>query len=162
LSADDDRGLRSAAEGDASRNPTPEPDTEGLETRPAAPGAPRPARTRRRRGIRESLLSIVLVMEAVVMFFATLVFFGLHLLPPAQAFLAGAASIVVLALLAGLQRWAWAVYLGAAAQVGLILLGILSPAMYVVGGVFAAVWLYCFLRSRQIERQHRLAESESA
>ena len=96
------------------------------------------------------------------MFFATLVFFGLHLLPAAQAFLVGAACIVLLALLAGLQRWAWAVYLGAVAQIGLILLGILSAAMYVVGAVFAAVWLYCFLRSRQIERQQRLAESESA
>jgi membrane-bound ClpP family serine protease len=126
------------------------------------PGEAEPkVRYRRVRGLRETLLSIVLTMEAVVMFFATLVFFGLHVFPPAEAFTLGASCLVVLALLAGLQRWAWAVYLGAAAQVGLILLGLFTPAMYVVGGLFAAVWLYCFLRSRQIERQHRLAESES-
>jgi membrane-bound ClpP family serine protease len=125
--------------------------------------APEPkVRYRRVRGLRETLLSIVLTMEAVVMFFATLVFFGLHVFPPGQAFALGAGCLVVLALLAGLQRWTWAVVLGGAAQVGLILLGLFTPAMYVVGGLFAAVWLYCFLRSRQIERQRRLAESESA
>ncbi len=122
----------------------------------------RPVRTRRQRGVTESLLSIVLVMEAVVMFFATLVFFGLHVFPAVSAFVLGAGCIVVLALLAGLQRWTWAVWLGGVAQLGLILLGLFTPAMYVVGGVFAAVWLYFFLRSRQIERQRTLAESESA
>jgi Protein of unknown function (DUF4233) len=128
----------------------------------ATADAPAP-RTRRRRvrSLRETLLSIVLVMEAAVMFFATLVFFGLHVFPPAQAFLLGLGSLVVLAILAGLQRWTVAVVLGAVAQVGLILLGVFTPAMYVVGGLFAAVWLYCFLRSRQIERQQRLAESET-
>jgi len=110
----------------------------------------------------ESLLSIVLGMEAVVMFFATLVFFGLHVFPPPQAFAIGGGCLVVLVLLAGLQRHAWAVWLGAAAQLGLIVLGVFTPAMYVVGGVFAAVWLYCLLRSRQIMRQRqRVAESES-
>lgn len=124
--------------------------------------APR-VRVRRERGVRESLLSIVLGMEAVVMFFATLVFFGLHVFPPVQAFVVGGSALVVLILLAGLQRWAWAVWLGAAAQAGLIALGVFTPAMYVVGGLFAAVWLYCFVRSRQIERQRRLyAESESS
>jgi hypothetical protein len=119
-------------------------------------------RVRRERSVQESLLSIVLGMEAAVMFFATLVFFGLHIFPPLQAFLLGGGALVVLVLLAGLQRWAWAVWLGAAAQVGLIVLGVFTPAMYVVGGLFAAVWLYCFLRSRQIMRLRRAAESESS
>jgi hypothetical protein len=117
-------------------------------------------RVRRTRGVRESLLSIVLGTEAVIMFFATLVVFGLHILPPIPAFVGGGVAFVVLIALAGLQRYRAAVYVGAAAQVGLILLGILTPAMYVVGALFGALWLYCFLRSRQIERQRRLVESE--
>jgi hypothetical protein len=121
------------------------------------------SRTRRVRGPRESLLSIVLGMEAAVIFFATLVVFGLHALAPLPALLGGGITLVVLVLLAGLQRWAWAVYVGALAQVGLILLGILNPAMYVVGAAFAAIWVYFFVRARQIERQRRLAaESESS
>jgi hypothetical protein len=118
-------------------------------------------RTRRQRGVTESLLSIVLGLEAAVRFFLTLVVFGLRILPPVPAFVGGAIALVVLAMLAGIQRWTWAVYLGAVAQLGLIALGILTPVMYVIGAGFAALWLYCFLRSRQIERQRRLAaESE--
>jgi hypothetical protein len=133
-----------------------------VEERPPQADASRNlTRTRRERGVQESLLSIVLGMEAAVMFFATLVFFGLHILPPVPAFAVGGGALVALVLLAGLQRFAWAVWLGAAAQVGLIVLGLFTPAMYVVGGLFAAVWLYCFLRSRQIMRQRALhAESE--
>jgi hypothetical protein len=125
-------------------------------------GNGRRARPRRERGLRESLLSIVLGMEAVVLFFVTLVVFGLHILPPLPAFLGGGVAFVVVAVLAGLQGRAWAVYGGAAAQLGLILLGLLTPIMYLIGAGFAGLWLYCFLRSRQIERQRRLAaESES-
>lgn len=119
-----------------------------------------PPRGRRARSLQESLLSIVLGMEAAVIFFAALVVFGLHVLAPLPALLGGGIALVVLVALAGLQRWAWAVYLGAVAQVGLILLGILTPAMYVVGVVFAALWAYCFIRSRQIDRRRPPAESE--
>lgn len=120
----------------------------------------RAPRSRRTRALRESLLSIVLVMEAAVIFFAALVVFGLHVLAPLPALLGGGIALVVLVALAGLQRWAWAVYAGAVAQLGLILLGILTPAMYVIGAVFAALWVYCFVRSRQIERRRPPAESE--
>jgi hypothetical protein len=122
-----------------------------------------PVRIRRVRTLRESLLSIVLGMEAAVMFFVTLVIFGLHILEPLPAFLGGGIAVVVLIALAGVQRHAGAVYVGAAAQLGLILLGLLTPVMYLIGAGFSALWLYCFLRSRQIERQRRLAaESESS
>jgi hypothetical protein len=115
---------------------------------------------RRTRSLRESLLSIVLGMEAAVIFFAALVVFGLHSLAPLPALLGGGIALVVLVALAGLQRWTWAVYAGAVAQVGLVLLGILTPAMYVIGALFAGLWIYCFIRSRQIERRRPPAESE--
>ncbi len=115
------------------------------------------ARARRERGIRESLLGIVLILEAVVLFFTTLVVFGLHALPAAVALGGGAAFIVVLLILAALQRSAIAVWIGAAAQLALIATGVLTAFMYVIGAGFAALWLYCFLRARQIERQQRLA-----
>ncbi len=114
-------------------------------------------RARRARGTTESLLGIVLVLEAVVLFFVTLVVFGLKALPPALAFGGGIGFMVVLLLLAALQRYAVAVWVGALAQLALIATGILNPAMYVVGAGFTALWIYCLIRARQIERQHRLA-----
>jgi len=115
------------------------------------------SRPRRERGIRESLLGIVLVLEAVVLFFATLVVFGLKALPTAVALGGGAAFIVVLLALAALQRSAVAVWIGAVAQLALIATGVLTAFMYVIGAGFAALWLYCFLRAHQIVRQQQLA-----
>ena len=121
-------------------------------------GPRRVSRPRRERGIRESLLGIVLILEAVVLFFATLVVFGLNALPAAVALGGGAAFIVVLFALAALQRYAVAVWIGAVAQLALIATGVLTAFMYVIGAGFAALWVFCFLRARQIESQHRLAE----
>ena len=36
-------------------------------------------------------------------------------------------------------------------QAALIALGILLPMMYVVGGGFALLWIFCFTRGRRID-----------
>lgn len=112
-------------------------------------------RTRRRRSVTESLLSIVLVIEAVVVFFAGLVAFGLKVLEPVlPAWVAlPAAAVLILVLLAttAVLRWTWGVVLGWVLQAGLIALGILMPTMYIVGAGFALLWIYCFTRGRRID-----------
>jgi hypothetical protein len=105
--------------------------------------------------VTESLLSIVLVLEAVVLFFAGLVAFGLKVLEPAfPAWVAlPAAGVFIVALLAttAVLRWTWGVAIGWVLQAGLIALGILVPTMYVVGAGFALLWIYCFTRGRRID-----------
>ena len=118
-----------------------------------APASARPPRARRQRGIRESLLSITLGLEAAVMFFATLTVFGLKALPPVPAFVGGGALLLALVVAAALQRFAWGHWVGWVLQVVLIATGILVPIMFVIGGGFAALWIYCFIKSRQLERQ---------
>ena len=115
--------------------------------------APAPARTRRQRSVTESLLSIVLVLEATVLFFATLVAFGLRAVDPALALIGGAASIVLLVITAMLVRYRWGVWFGWVLQAALIATGILVPLMYGIGALFAAIWIYCFVRARQLDRQ---------
>lgn len=119
--------------------------------------ASRPASRRRERGVTESLLSVVLVLEACVLFFATLAVNGLSDIPTAVVLGGGAAFIVVLFLVASLQRFGWGVALGAVLQVAFIATGVLHPFMYLIGAAFAALWVWCLMRARRIEQMRREA-----
>lgn len=112
-------------------------------------------RQRRTRSVTESLLSIVLVLEALVLFFASLTFFGLKILQPAVpawvALPAGGAAILVFLATTAVLRYRWGIAIGWVLQAALVALGILSPFMYLVGGGFALLWIYCFTRGRRID-----------
>jgi hypothetical protein len=110
---------------------------------------------RRRRSTTESLLSIVLLLEAILLFFVSLVLFGLKTVSPAVAFGGGAAFVVVILVTILLVRWPAGVAVGWVIQAALISLGLLNPVMYVVGAGFAAFWIWCFVRGRQIDRARR-------
>jgi hypothetical protein len=110
---------------------------------------------RRSRSTTESLLSIVLLLEAILLFFVSLVLFGLKTVSPAVAFGGGAAFVVVILLTIALMRWPIGIVVGWVIQAGLIALGLLNPVMYVVGAGFAAFWIWCFVRGRQIDRKRR-------
>jgi hypothetical protein len=111
---------------------------------------------RRRRSVTESLLSIVLALEAFVVFFASLTIFGLRVLEPTfpawVALVGGGVFILVLLATVAVLRYPWGVVIGWVLQVALIGLGILTPLMYVVGAGFALLWIYCFIRGRRIDR----------
>jgi hypothetical protein len=114
-------------------------------------GRDRPAR--RIRSTTESLLSIVLTLEAILVFFVMLVVFGLRTLPALLAFGGGAALIGVLFAAAVLVRWRAGVWLGHVLQLALVATGALVPLMVVVGAGFAALWLWCLWRGRAIDNQ---------
>jgi hypothetical protein len=88
----------------------------------------------------------------VLVFFVALTAFGLKALPPGPAFVGGAVLIVLLVLTGRLVRYPWGVWLGWALQVVLIATGILIPAMYAIGAGFAAIWIFCFVKGRQLDR----------
>lgn len=117
----------------------------------------RTPRVRRERGVTESLLSIVLVLEAAVMFFATLAIRGLSGIPEHIVLLAGGGFLVLLVVVAMLQRYGWGVVLGGVLQVAFVATGFLHPFMFVIGGVFAALWVWCLVRARRIESSRRAA-----
>ena len=110
---------------------------------------------RRRRSTTESLLSIVLLLEAILLFFVSLVLFGLKTLTPLVAFGGGAVFVVVILATIALTRWPIGIALGWVIQAALIALGVFNPVMYVVGAGFAAFWIWCFVRGRQIDRARR-------
>jgi len=109
-------------------------------------------RLRRERSASESLLSIALLLEAILVFFVVMVAFGLRVLPTGVVFGGGAALVVLLLVAGRLAGGPVGVWIGWVLQVALIALGILLPQMYFIGGIFAAIWIYCFVTGRRLDR----------
>ena len=130
---------------------------------PAGAGATgRPPRPRRRRGAVESLLSIVLVLEAMTLFFVTLVVFGRQLLPAGVAWGCGFGAIVLTLLISQTLRWRWGVALGWLVQLGLVACGFLDPVMFVVAALFVAIWTYCLVKGTQLDRLNAARYGEAS
>jgi hypothetical protein len=110
------------------------------------------ARQRRQRSATESLLSIALLLEAILVFFVTLVVFGLRVLPAALAFGGGGVLFVLLLLDTRLVRRPAGVWLGWLLQAVLIAIGVIVPLMYFVGALFLAIWIFCFVTGRRLDR----------
>ncbi|PZE73603.1 DUF4233 domain-containing protein [Curtobacterium sp. MCBD17_019] len=125
--------------------------TDAPRTSPPARGT-RMRRPRPPRGARESLLSVVLVLEAVVFFFPMLVVFGKHELPPAAAFGGGLGFMVVLAIASRLTGRPAGVGFGWLLQAAILATGFVEPFMFVVGAMFLAFWIYCFVKGGQLDR----------
>jgi hypothetical protein len=119
-------------------------------------------RPRRQRSLTESLLSIVLGLEAILVFFIALTVFGLHALPPVEAFGGGAVLALLLALGTRLVRYPWGVWVGWVLQALLIATGILLPALYIAAAFFLALWIFCFVRARQLDHAQSAPASPSA
>jgi Na+/melibiose symporter-like transporter len=115
--------------------------------------AERTRRPRRQRSVTESLLSVALVLEAVLMFFVAITANGLKALPTAVALGGGAAAIVLLLAATALLRWPVGVWVGWVLQAALLLTGLVLPVMWGVGALFVAIWIYCFVTARRLERR---------
>ena len=117
---------------------------------------------RRPRSATESLLSIALLLEAVLVFFVTLTVFGLRALPAGVAFAAGAMLFLVLLIDSRLVRYPFGIWLGWLLQAVLIAAGVLVSLMYFIGAIFLAIWIYCFVTGRRLDRRNAQLRSESA
>ena len=105
------------------------------------------------RSVKRSLASIVLGFETIVVFLAALVTFGLSSLPPVVALGGGALLVLALVALIGLLRYSWSYPIGWALQAIVIATGFITPAMFFVGALFAAMWAYCMINGTRIDNQ---------
>lgn len=117
-------------------------------------------RPRHERSLTESLLSIVLGLEAFLVFFVTMAVFGLRTLDPVVAFSGGGALILLLVLATRVLRYPWGVWAGWGLQAILLATGILLPIMFAVAAGFIGLWIFCFVKGRQIDERNR--ESRAA
>lgn len=130
-----------------------------VSTDETSPRTGRPRRPRRERGVTETLLSIVLVLEAVVLFFATLAINGLSGIPGGVVLGVGFSLMALFVVVSLVQRFAWGVVLGGILQVVLIATGVAHGFMFVIGAAFAGLWVWCLVRARRIE-ESRLSAAE--
>ncbi|WP_126892169.1 DUF4233 domain-containing protein [Curtobacterium sp. HSID17257] len=118
---------------------------------------------RPQRGARESLLSVTLGLEAVMFFFPMLVVYGKGTLPPLAAFGGGILAIIVLAAASRLTGKPAGVWFGWLLQAAILATGFIEPFMFAVGAVFLALWVFCFVKGGQLDRQNaafRAAQAE--
>jgi hypothetical protein len=95
----------------------------------------------------------VLLLEAFVVFFATLVAAGLRVAPPAMVWGAGLGLSVLLVLLAGIVARPGGYLLGSIAQGLVVGGGALVPMLFGVGGVFALMWVVALVLGGRIDAE---------
>lgn len=109
------------------------------------------------RGLR-GVCAAVLVLEAIVVGLALLVLpkFGAGATPLGVGLIGGLALAMIVA--SGLQRRPWGLAVALVLQVVTIALGLLVPALAVVGLIFAAVWTGILLMARDVRRRYARGE----
>lgn len=110
-------------------------------------------KSRRYRTMTEQLGSILVAFEVVSISLAALALFGLKALPPAVALGGGAVVIGLLVLGVYLLRKPWGVWYVLGLQVALTLTGFIHGAMFIVGGLFLALWIYCQYQGTKIDAE---------
>jgi len=118
----------------------------------AAAGAPTPAIVRKRPAT-VVFAETVLVLEAFVALFATLVAFGLRVAPAGAVWAAGALLVVLLLALSRVQSRGWGRVAGSVAQAPLLACGLAVPMMWFVGGLFAVLWTALLALGARIDRE---------
>ena len=126
---------------------------------PAASAAPR----RPVRSAKHQFASTMLVLEACVVGFATLVAFGLEAAEPRIVWTLGGALGLSLVLAAGLLRRPGGYVVGSVLQAAVVGAGVVVPLMFVVGAIFAALWFSALRLGARIDRERaERARAEAA
>lgn len=124
----------------------------------------RPGMPRKRRSTKVMFASTVLLLEAFVVFFATLAVFGLKRgeFPPALILGTGIALSLVMVFACAVLSKPWGVGLGWILQIVLILTGIVEPMMFLVGALFGMAWWYGIRTGIRLDSESAQREREQA
>jgi len=97
------------------------------------------------------LCAAILALEAIAFGLSTPVLISVAGVSPATALWIGLGLSGACIVVAGLLRFGWAYWLGWGVQVAAIALGLEIATMFVLGGVFLALWAAAYLLGRKIE-----------
>ncbi len=106
------------------------------------------------------LCGTVLIMEAIIAALAIAPTIALEHVHGSTAGAVGGGIAVVAIVLAGLvgrPRMGWVLYVGSALQLLVIAAGVVIPAMYVLGVIFAAFWFTGIWMARKFEKRSAAA-----
>ena len=105
------------------------------------------------RSMRRTMCSVMLGLQAVVLFLTGVVSIGMTDLGPALSLALGSALGILCVVAAGLLGRPGGYALGWAIQVLSIVLGFVIPAMFFLGAVFAALWATASFLGVTIDRE---------
>ncbi|QDB78768.1 DUF4233 domain-containing protein [Georgenia sp. 311] len=113
------------------------------------------------RSARALFAATLLISEAFVVLFAGLVVYGLRL-TSVPVLLVGGGVLALWALVAGalVRRGVAGYVLGSMLQVALLATGVVVPMMFIVGAVFAVLWLVSLRVGSQIDAERVVRERE--
>ncbi|MDR7112015.1 hypothetical protein J2X03_001892 [Microbacterium trichothecenolyticum] len=122
----------------------------------------RQPKARRPRGAAESLATIVLGFESIVVFLGGLAVYGLKAFPasiePWWGIVAGAGLAVLMILTTRVVRYRWGIVLGWVLQVVVLLGAFLVPALAIVALIFGGMYGYATIKGAALDRRNaRLA-----
>ena len=115
---------------------------------------------RRKRPAKPQFTQTILILEAVVVFFATLVAYGLRIAPTSTVWLVGGGLSVLLILLSGFVSRPGGYAAGWVGQVLVLAGGFWVPMMFFVGAVFVILWWVALSLGGRIDRER--AEYDAA
>ena len=99
------------------------------------------------------LAASCLALEAFLVLFAILAAIGLSDLPDRVVWSVGGGLALTCLLVAGLVRSRVGLWLGTALQVVILATGFWVPAMFFMGAVFAAMWVWFLRLGARIDRE---------
>lgn len=105
------------------------------------------------------IAAAILVFEGLVVFFATLVARTLSDVDHATLWTVGATLAVACVLTAGLLGRPWGYAVGTVLQVAVVAAGLVVPAMFFLGLVFAGLWGLAIYLGRRVARLQRQADA---
>ncbi|WP_296667013.1 DUF4233 domain-containing protein [Demequina sp.] len=110
---------------------------------------------------------VVLALQALSAFFATLVLWGLGRAGQIDAssgliWAGGLAMVLLLGYAAGKQTARWGRWLGWALQIPMLLAGFVEPTIAVIGAIFLALWITGLRLGGRIDRERRERDEAAA
>lgn len=103
--------------------------------------------------MRRRLCAAILALEAIALGLSTPVLIFIADVSTATALWIGLGLSVACIVVAGLLRFAWAYWLGWAIQAAAIAVGFEARSMFVVGGIFLALWATAWFLGGKIEAE---------
>lgn len=121
-------------------------------------------RQRRPRGAAESLATIVLGFESIVVFLGGLVVYGLRVLPESVApwwgIVAGSVLALLMIVTTRFVRYPWGIAVGWVLQAIVALGAILVPALALVALIFGGMYAYATIKGAALDRRNAQRAAE--
>ena len=105
------------------------------------------------RSAQRSMAATILALEAIVLGLTTPVMISVASVPVVTALVIGLGLTVACVVVAGMLRHSWSYAVGWAIQAAAVGLGVVVPVMFVLGGIFLALWAGAVLLGAKIDRE---------